>query len=102
MRTGYGTGQQGGHQSHLRLFDGNRHYVFFEGNNGALSETPGVTYAGVSLMEAGGSAEEVTLASCEADETNSSLLESVRRLREGAGLPALATEDAGGPFDGWF
>ena len=102
MRTGYVTGQQGGHQSHLRLFDGDRHYVLFEGNNGALSESPGASYAGVSLIEEGGSAEEVTLASCDASETNSSLLESVRRLREAAGLPALAIEEAGSPFDGWF
>ncbi len=101
-RTGYVIGQQGGHQSHLRLTDGRAHYIFFEGVNGQLSETPGFTYAGIVRVGGSGDSPPVSLASCEANETNRNLLENVQRERLDAGLPELATEDVDGPFDGWF
>ncbi|HTN15831.1 MAG TPA: hypothetical protein VL094_13600 [Sphingomonadaceae bacterium] len=101
-RTGYVIGQQGGHQSHLRLTDGLAHYIFFEGVNGQLSGAPGVTYAGIVRVDGSGDSQPVSLASCEANETNRNLLENVQRERVDAGLPELATEDVDGPFDGWF
>lgn len=102
IRTGWVGGQQGGHQSHLRLSDGRRSLVLYEGEDGSLAERPGRTYAGV--MEAGveGLTDARLLAECEASATNRSLLDSVRRLRQAAGVPDFPEEIDGGPFDGWF
>ena len=102
IRTGYVTGQQGGHQSHLRLFDGERHFVLYEGENGRLSDVPGATYAGVALMGGGLNAEPEELAACEASPTNRALLENVRKVRAVAEASELADEEVGGPFDMWF
>ena len=101
IRTGYVIGQQGGHQSHLRLSDGSDHFILFEGENGQLSDTPGETYAGVSLVEDAGG-EPASLVSCEASPANRSVIANVRGLRARAGLPELAGEETGGSFDGWF
>jgi hypothetical protein len=102
MRTGYVTGQQGGHQRHLRLSDRAGHFILYEGENGELAEVPGQTYAGVSLLEGAGEGEPVNLASCEASAANRSVVQSVRDLRARAGLPELPEEEPDGPFDAWF
>jgi hypothetical protein len=102
IRTGYVTGQQGGHQGHLRLFDGKQHLVLYEGVNGRLSDVPGAAYAGVALVDGGSNSEPEELVACEASETNRTLLENVRKVRADAEAPELADEEAGGPFDVWF
>lgn len=102
IRTGYVIGQQGGHQGHLRLADGQQHYVLFAGEDGLLVDRPGRTYAGVALSDDGGLENAVHVASCEASDTNRALLENVRRARIAAKAPPLAEEELGGRFDGWF
>ena len=101
IRSGHVTGQQGGHQRHLRLSDREGHFILYEGENGALSDAPGKTYAGVSWVEGNGG-EPVSLASCEASPTNRSVVENVNDLRVRAEIPQLAQEELDGPFDAWF
>ena len=102
MRTGYVGGQQGGHQSHLRLSAGNRHYIFFEGEDGLLADRPGRTYAGVALVQGDDLSEPISLAACDASPINRSLLGSTVKSREAANLAPLPQEVEEGAFDAWF
>ena len=102
MRTGSVVDQQGGRQSHLRLFDGKRQIVLYEGKAGLLSEAPGATQAGVALLDGDSNGEPIEVAACEASPTNRTLLENVRRTRAAAKAPNLDEEEAGGPFDVWY
>ena len=102
IRKGSVVGQQGGHQSHLRLFDGKQHIVLYEGDDGPMSDVPGATHAGVALLGGSSNGELVKVADCEASRTNRALLENVRRARVAAKAPDLADEDVGGPFDKWY
>lgn len=102
QRTGYLRGQGDGHQSHLRLYDGRQNFILYEGVNGRLTDLPGVSYAGVALVTGPDDSEPVVGAECEADATNRTLFENVRKLREAAAAPELASEDSDGPFEAWF
>ena len=101
-RTGRVVGQLGGHQSHVRLYDGQRNIIFYEGLDGELADRPGRTYAGVVEVGPSGMEEPKALAECEASATNRALLDNVRTARETAGKPPFPEEDAGSAFDGWF
>lgn len=102
IRTGFVTGQQGGHQGHVRLSDGPRHFVLYEGRNGQLSNSPGKSYAGVALVTGNTDSEPQTLAECPASPINQTLLDNVQKERTAANAPPLVDEDSGGAFDGWF
>lgn len=102
IRTGRVVGQQGGHQSHVRLYDGQRNIIFYEGLDGELAARPGRTYAGVVEVGPSGTEEPETLAECRASATNRALLDNVRTARDAAGKPAFPEEDEGSAFDGWF
>jgi hypothetical protein len=102
IRSGSVVGQQGGHQSHLRLFDGKQHFVLYEGENGVLSDTAGATHAGVAVLDESSNGEPLVVADCEASPTNRALLDNVRKARAAAGVPQLVEEEVGGPFDQWY
>jgi hypothetical protein len=102
IRVGGVIGQQGGHQDHLRLHDGRRHFVLFEGENGELSDDPGTTYAGLVVFDERSEIEPAYTATCEPDPINRTLLANVHEARAAGNAPSLREEDAGGQFDGWF
>lgn len=101
IREGYLVGQQGGHQGHIRLYDGHRQIILFEGMDGDLADRPGRTYAGALTQTDANPAQDFRV-ECEAGETNRQLTENLRDWAERTGGPAPVPEDAGGPFDGWF
>lgn len=102
QRIGYVTGQDGGHQHHLRLVTDEGSYILYEGNNGKLTDAPGRTYAGVTYWPNAANVGESTLVQCAADGPNGRFVETVQQLRSDANLAPLAEEVADGPFDGWF
>ncbi len=101
IRSGHVTGQEGGHQRHIRLFDGRRHTILFEGRNGQLSDDPGRTYAGVASFEPSDPQRSFAV-NCAADTHNANVAENVRAWLLGAGLPAPIEEVEGGEFDAWY
>lgn len=102
VRTGWVGGQQGGHQSHVRLNDGQRNYVLYEGEDGSLAERPGRTCAGVVVVGRDDIGNIEVVADCEASGTNRALLDNLRKMRDAAGQPDLPEEVENGPFDAWF
>ena len=76
--------------------------ILYEGENGRLSDDPEKTYAGVAFVDNTGSGGPIELASCQASAANRSVVDSVRKLRTTAGLPDMADEAPGSPFDAWF
>ncbi len=101
VREGYVNGQGGGYQSHVRLYDGMRHVILFEGANGSLTDDPGRSYAGVATQNDGDPAQNLRL-ECEAAVPATDVVGRVREWSEGTGGPTLQAEEQGGPFDGWF
>jgi hypothetical protein len=91
VHSGYLRGQGDGHQSHVRISQGQFHYVIYEGMNGSLSESPGRTYSGVVVLEG---EREVARLNC-AGRATIALHDD---LLERRALP----EQADGPFDMWF
>ncbi|ANU06500.1 hypothetical protein [Paraurantiacibacter namhicola] len=101
VREGRVTGQEGGHQSHLRLHDGYRQIILFEGRSGNLSDNPGETHAGAMTFTQRNPAQDLRV-TCEADETNAKLVENTVKWAEQTGGPVPQPEDEGGEFDAWF
>ena len=101
VREGRVVGQGGGHQAHIRLFDGMRQVILFEGEDGALADRPGRTYAGALTITESNPAQDFRI-DCPASEINAQLLENVAAWAERTGAPRPTSEDEGGPFDGWF
>lgn len=101
VREGYVGGQQGGHQHHLRLYDGFRQIILFEGEDGQLTENPGRTYAGALTITERNPQQDFSIA-CAADETNIGLVENVRRWAARTGAKPPLPEEDGSPFDAWF
>ena len=102
IRTGWVGGQQGGHQAHVRLNDGQRNLIFYEGEDGLLADSPGRTYAGVVEVGQSGLDEPEVLAECNASATNRALLDNIHNMRDAADMPPLPDEVENGPFDAWF
>ncbi len=101
VREGYVNGQGGGYQSHVRLYDGVRHVILFEGANGSLTDDPGRAYAGVATQNDGDPAQDLRF-ECEADVPTTDVVGRVRKWSQRTGGPAPEAEEPGGPFDGWF
>lgn len=101
VREGYVVGQQGGHQSHIRLYDGLRQIILFEGEDGQLANNPGRTYAGALTITERNPQQDFAIA-CTADETNVGLVANVRRWAESSGAKLPQPEEDGSPFDAWF
>ncbi len=96
------TGQQGGHQSHIRFSDRLDHFILFEGSNGELADRPGETYAGATILSASDPDQPRLQISCEATELNRGVVEAVRSWEIERGRPEPQAEEPGSPFDGWF
>lgn len=101
VREGYVGGQQGGHQHHIRFYDGFRQIILFEGENGQLTESPGHIYAGALTITERNPQQDFRIA-CAADETNIGLVENVRRWAASSGAKAPLPEEVGSPFNAWF
>ena len=101
VRNGYVVGQGGGHQSHLRLFDGVRQIILFEGEDGSLADRPGRTYAGVQTIAETNPSQDFEI-ECAATRVNVELLSNVLRWAQQVGGPLPVPEEAGGPYDVWF
>ena len=101
VRKGHVVGQGGGHQSHIRLFDGVRSFILFEGEDGALADQPGRTYAGVVTITQSAPDQDFQI-DCPATQTNARLVASVAEWSARVGAKPPRGEDEGGPFDGWF
>lgn len=100
VREGYVNGQGGGYQSHVRLYDGTRHTILFEGANGALSDDPDHAYAGVATQNPDDPAQDFRF-ECAVDATNADVVSNLRKWAERTGGPAPEPEE-GDAFDGWF
>jgi hypothetical protein len=101
VREGYVIGQQGGHQSHIRLYDGFRQIILFEGEDGQLTESPGRIYAGALTITERNPQQDFSIA-CAADDTNIGIVANVRRWAESNGAKPPLPEEDGSPFDAWF
>jgi hypothetical protein len=101
VREGYVGGQQGGHQSHIRLYDGFRQIILFEGEDGQLAENPGRIYAGALSITERNPQQDFSIA-CAADDTNIAIVANVRRWAERSGAKLPLPEQDGSPFDAWF
>lgn len=101
VREGYVGGQGGGHQSHLRLFDGFRQIILFEGEDGSLADRPGRTYAGALTITESNPQQDFRI-DCAATPDNAALLDNVRAWAARTGAKPPLPEDEGGPFDAWF
>lgn len=101
IREGRVIGQQGGRQSHIRLFDGIRQIVLFEGVDGELADEPGRTYAG-AFTQTEKNPEQDFAIDCEASETNAALARNLTRWAGETGTLPPLPEPEDGPFDGWF
>lgn len=101
VREGYVRGQGGGHQRHLRLFDGFRQIILFAGEDGELADQPGRTYAGALTITERNPQQDFAV-TCMTDETNAALLDNVRAWAERTGAKTPVPEEEGGPFDAWF
>ena len=102
VRLGYVIGQGGGHQSHVRLTNGETHYIVYEGENGKLADKPGRLYSGITVV--GGQRGDIKLAYlvCKRNAiVHPSMTEAARALAPAAKLDQL-NEVQDGPFDGWF
>ena len=104
LRLGHVVGQQGGHQSHLRLSDGPDDYLVFEGENGQLSDVSNRTYAGVVRFtrSATGEASETLVECSPASSQNREFTDAVTSASEASGRLPVRHEDDGSKFDGWF
>ena len=101
VRQGYVVGQQGGHQSHIRLYDGVRHIILFEGEDGQLADRPGRTYAGAVTQTARDPQQDFSVV-CAADAINGALVENLIDWAERTGVPRPEAEEPDSPFNGWF
>ena len=102
VRSGRVIGQQGGHQSHVRLNGRGTQYILFEGQDGQLADDPGRAYAGVLKFEGQSADEPVSEIACSATDLNRNVADEVRDYRRKNGKPVPAEEDPDGPFDAWF
>lgn len=101
VRLGHVVGQGGGHQRHIRLFNGMRHVILLEGMDGSLTDQPGRTYASVLTRTLAKPEQELEIA-CAAGQVNTKLVDNVRQWAKRVGAPLPRDEDVGGPFDAWF
>ncbi|HEX4848903.1 MAG TPA: hypothetical protein VFV30_12230, partial [Novosphingobium sp.] len=101
VRLGHVVGQGGGHQRHIRLFDGVRHVILLEGVDGSLADKPGRTYAGVVTQTPANPKQDFEIA-CPSGRVNAKLVDNVWQWAQRVGAPLPKDEDEGGPFDGWF
>jgi hypothetical protein len=101
VREGHVIGQGGGHQRHIRLFDGVRQIILLEGLDGSLASRPGRTYAGALTITPTNPAQDFRI-DCPASQINTSLVANVTGWAERVGASRPRAEDEGGPFDAWF
>jgi hypothetical protein len=101
IRHGFVVGQGGGHQSHVRLFDGVRSSILFEGVDGALADRPGRTYAGVVTITEAAPDQDFQM-ECPATTANARIVDGVTEWAARSGAQPPRGEDVDGPFDGWF
>lgn len=99
VRLGRVTGQQGGHQSHVRFSNGDTHYIVFEGADGQLSRRPGYSYSGIAVVA--GERELARLECRGAAAIASGMTEAVRALAP-VPLRGRLDETRESFFDGWF
>lgn len=95
-------GQQGGHQTHVRLTDDTGEYILFEGLDGQLADRPGRTYAGLSAELRVGNASGLTVECTPASDVNRQVVSAVAAAAERASKPVPQDEPEGSPYDGWF
>ncbi|HKX88091.1 MAG TPA: hypothetical protein VJM13_02690 [Sphingopyxis sp.] len=101
VRLGFVTGQQGGHQSHIRFTRGDTHYIVFEGANGQAAINPGHSYSGIAIVAGADGGKELGRLDCGNGQDASAMAEAVRN-RAPAMLRERLDETTDGPFDGWF
>lgn len=101
VRERQASNRRGAYQRHLRLSEGGRQIILFEGAGGALVGRASPKFAGVLTITEPNPAQDFRV-DCPADDTNRSLLANVAAwaARTGASLPT--PEEPGGPFDRAF
>lgn len=92
----YGTviGQGGGHEEHVRFSNDGTEYIVFSGMTGRLSDRPGHTYSGLTVMRG---ANELSRRNCVRPSVGSNGGPWPSRI-----ISTLPEEEIDGPFDGWF
>ncbi len=101
VRLGFVTGQQGGHQSHIRFSRGDTHYVVFEGANGQAATNPGYSYSGIAIVAGADAGKTLGRLDC-GNGLDASAMAEAARDRAPAALRERLNETTDGPFDGWF
>jgi hypothetical protein len=101
VRLGFVTGQQGGHQSHIRFTRGDTHYIVFEGANGQAAVNPGHSYSGIAIVAGPDGGKALGRLDC-GNGTDASAMADAARDRAPAALREQLNETLNGPFDGWF
>jgi len=91
VRSGYVRGQGNGYQRHVRVSRGHTSYVIYEGANGDLSDSPGIRYSGIAVLDG---ENTVATLSCPG--------RSVLALDDPLLSRRVAEEATDGPFDAWF
>ena len=100
VRTFVNRSQGGLNQDRIRITEGSRHYVFYWGETGSLSENPGSLFAGAVVLEGDTRAREIAKYECKPGSVDASA--SIEGLGEQAPGGWIGDEDADGPFAGIF
>ena len=90
----------GGYQDHVRFTRGETHYIFYRGQNGELTESPGQTYSGISVQAGRGGERTLATLNCSGKLLISGNLADAISERAPPDLDLAEVE--GGPFDAWF
>ena len=103
IHVGYVVGQGGGHQSHVRFSTGDRHYIVYEGKNGAFADSPGLRHSGIYVGAGPDGRRQLAYHYCRRPAAESSWPQALEEHAPPAVRAAgVQSEEAGGPFDAWY